>query len=92
LPAIRGRDFVIPDDVKELALPVLRHRVVLPTRSRSRGPHKWIESSTSVIDAQVVPALAGAKERDAPTERPQRNHDHSLNGSFSPLRSRLSVA
>jgi MoxR-like ATPase len=27
--AVQGRDFVIPDDVKELALPVLRHRVVL---------------------------------------------------------------
>jgi MoxR-like ATPase len=27
--AIRGRDFVIPDDVKALAAPVLRHRVVL---------------------------------------------------------------
>jgi MoxR-like ATPase len=27
--AIRGRAFVIPDDVKALALPVLRHRVVL---------------------------------------------------------------
>jgi MoxR-like ATPase len=27
--ALEGRDFVIPDDVKALALPVLRHRVVL---------------------------------------------------------------
>jgi MoxR-like ATPase len=27
--AVRGRNFVIPDDVKALALPVLRHRVVL---------------------------------------------------------------
>jgi MoxR-like ATPase len=27
--AVQGRDFVIPDDVKGLALPVLRHRVVL---------------------------------------------------------------
>jgi MoxR-like ATPase len=25
---LHGRDFVIPDDVKELALPTLRHRVV----------------------------------------------------------------
>ncbi len=29
LAAIRGRDFVIPDDVKELACPVLAHRIVL---------------------------------------------------------------
>lgn len=29
LAAIRGRDYVIPDDVKELAVPVLAHRIVL---------------------------------------------------------------
>ena len=29
LAALDGRDFVLPDDVKRLALPVLRHRVVL---------------------------------------------------------------
>ncbi len=29
LAAIRGRDYVIPDDVKFLAVPALRHRVVL---------------------------------------------------------------
>lgn len=29
LAAIRGRDYVIPDDVKELAVPVLSHRVLL---------------------------------------------------------------
>ena len=28
LAAIRGRDYVIPDDVKELAVPVLAHRIV----------------------------------------------------------------
>ena len=29
LAAIRGRGYVIPDDVKELALPVLAHRIIL---------------------------------------------------------------
>ena len=29
LAAVRGRDYVIPDDVKELAVPVLAHRIVL---------------------------------------------------------------
>ncbi len=33
LAAIRGRDYVIPDDVKELAVPVLSHRIIL------RGAH-----------------------------------------------------
>jgi MoxR-like ATPase len=52
--ALRGRDFVIPDDVKELALPVLRHRVLL-------RPEAEVEGLTvdrvlhSVIEGQVVP-------------------------------------
>ena len=29
LAAIRGRDYVIPDDVKELTIPVLAHRIVM---------------------------------------------------------------
>ncbi len=29
LAAIRGRDFVIPDDVKELAVPILAHRIIM---------------------------------------------------------------
>ena len=29
LALVRGRDYVIPDDVKELALPVLAHRVLV---------------------------------------------------------------
>lgn len=29
LAAIRGRDYVVPDDVKELAVPVLAHRIIL---------------------------------------------------------------
>ena len=35
LAAIRGRDYVIPDDVKELAVPVLAHRIIL--RGSRRG-------------------------------------------------------
>lgn len=52
--AIRGRDFVIPDDVKELGLPVLRHRVIL-------RPEAEVEGLTvdrvlkGMIEAQVVP-------------------------------------
>ena len=35
--AIEGRDFATPDDVKELAAPVLAHRMVLTSNSRLRG-------------------------------------------------------
>jgi MoxR-like ATPase len=37
LAALQGRDFVIPDDVKTLALPVLRHRVVLAPSAEIEG-------------------------------------------------------
>ncbi len=37
LAAIRGRDFVIPDDIQVLARPVLAHRLILSPESRLRG-------------------------------------------------------
>jgi MoxR-like ATPase len=37
LAAIRGRDYVLPDDVKLLAPYVLSHRAILSSQSRLRG-------------------------------------------------------
>jgi MoxR-like ATPase len=37
LAALRGRDFVTPDDVKTLAAPVLAHRLILNAETRLRG-------------------------------------------------------
>jgi MoxR-like ATPase len=37
LAAIRGRDYVLPDDVKHLAPAVLGHRIMLSSQSRLRG-------------------------------------------------------
>jgi MoxR-like ATPase len=37
LSAIRGRDYVLPDDIRYLALPVLAHRVILKEQERLRG-------------------------------------------------------
>jgi MoxR-like ATPase len=34
---LSGRDFVTPDDVKSLALPVLRHRVLLTPEAEVEG-------------------------------------------------------
>ena len=34
---IRGRDFVVPDDIKELAVPVLSHRIIVSAAARMRG-------------------------------------------------------
>jgi MoxR-like ATPase len=43
--AARGRDYVMPDDVKDLAGPVLEHRLVLRPEAQMRG-----ESIGNVID------------------------------------------
>jgi len=54
LAAIRGRDYVIPDDVKELAPYVLTHRILISpqTRLRGRTPEEVV---MEVIDAVPVP-------------------------------------
>jgi len=39
LASIRGRGFVIPDDVKTLGRPVLAHRIMLSPEARLRGRH-----------------------------------------------------
>jgi MoxR-like ATPase len=37
LAAIRGRDYALPDDVKELFVPVIEHRLILLPEERTRG-------------------------------------------------------
>ncbi len=37
LAALRGRDFIIPDDVKYLAPPILRHRLILKPEAEIEG-------------------------------------------------------
>ena len=49
---MRGRDFVIPDDVKEIAPPVLRHRLILRPESEIEGitAERVIESTLSDVE------------------------------------------
>jgi len=55
LAAVQGRDFVIPDDIKEMIIPVLNHRIVL-------NPEKEMEGMTNqtalkfIIDKVAVPS------------------------------------
>jgi MoxR-like ATPase len=35
--AIKGRDFVTPEDIKEMAIPVLRHRIILTPEKEMEG-------------------------------------------------------
>ena len=39
LALIRGRDFALPDDIKELALPMISHRIIVSAAARMRGVH-----------------------------------------------------
>lgn len=37
IAAIRGRDYIIPDDIKEIAFPALRHRIVITPEKEMEG-------------------------------------------------------
>jgi MoxR-like ATPase len=37
MAGIQGRSYVLPDDVKALAAPVLSHRIIMKTEARLRG-------------------------------------------------------
>lgn len=58
LAGLRGRDFVLPDDVKCLALPVLAHRVILREEERLRGetPERVLEE---ILRQVPIPAPVG---------------------------------
>ena len=49
---IRGRGFVIPDDVKALVVPVLSHRLIMRSLSRSVHASEYLQS---VVDELTVP-------------------------------------
>jgi len=54
LAALRGRDYVIPDDIKRLVAPVLTHRIIIRPHTRLRG--RTAEDVVSeVVDAVPVP-------------------------------------
>jgi MoxR-like ATPase len=53
LAAVNGRDFVLPDDVKKMAQPVLAHRLILKPESRLRKRTPPLVVSDLVADAKV---------------------------------------
>ena len=52
--AVRGRDYVLPDDIKRLAVPLLRHRVVMTPVSDIEGVASE-QAIRSVVDQTVAP-------------------------------------
>ena len=58
LAALRGRSYTIPDDVKELAFPVLIHRIIPKAQSHLRGQTAK-DILRDVIDSVPIPVEAG---------------------------------
>lgn len=56
LAAFNGRDYAVPDDVVQIALPALRHRVVLSAEAEVEG-HSADDLLTELIRTVEVPRL-----------------------------------
>ena len=58
LATLRGREYILPDEIKYLAGPVLTHRLILKEEERLQG-----ESADRIIEELIgripVPAAAG---------------------------------
>jgi MoxR-like ATPase len=54
--AIHGRDYVVPDDIKRLMVPVLAHRVILKPEPRIKGV-KAQDIMQQILDNTPVPKV-----------------------------------
>jgi MoxR-like ATPase len=65
LAAISGRNFVLPDDVKRMALPVLAHRLILRPESRLRKvtPASVVNEILTEVSVPVAQRGQGAPAR-----------------------------
>jgi MoxR-like ATPase len=63
MAAVGGRNFVLPDDVKRMALPVLGHRLILRPESRLR---KITAASVvhQILQETSVPVIKGAEPEE----------------------------
>ncbi len=60
-----GRDYVVPDDVKSIAVPVMSHRLILTPAARMREA-TGDTLVTEVLDATPVPGAGSATRPKAP--------------------------
>lgn len=58
LASLRGRDYVLPDDIKALAIPILAHRIMLKPENQLRG----------VTSEQIISSLLNSVAVNAETE------------------------
>jgi MoxR-like ATPase len=59
MAAIRGRDYVVPEDIKDMALPVLRKRILLKSEHVSRGLTD-VTVIREMLEKVAVPGLKDA--------------------------------
>ena len=59
---VAGRDFVIPEDIQDLAEPVLAHRLILTPDAELRGV-KTTEALRRVVESVPVPAATNTADR-----------------------------
>ncbi len=57
---VHGRDYVVPEDIKDLAIPVLAHRIVFPSHFTDKNSSK--EFVQGIIDSIEVPTEDFKKE------------------------------
>jgi MoxR-like ATPase len=55
--AMDGRDFVVPDDVRALAVPVLTHRLI-PTVEAAMGGRTVLHTLESIVTSVPMPGAA----------------------------------
>jgi MoxR-like ATPase len=63
LAAMSGRDHVLPDDIQDLAVPVLTHRLLPSTDARLAG-HSVTESITAIVARTRLPISSRAAAPD----------------------------
>ena len=63
LAAVKGRDYVIPDDIKALALPVLGHRMILRGSQRQRSS-QIEELISGILEETPVPTEDWKKQKE----------------------------
>ena len=69
LAVIDGRDFVTPEDVKRVAVPVLAHRLSLTTQAWADGT-QVADVVASVVASVATPPAVGQRPTPTPTSAP----------------------
>lgn len=59
MAAIRGRDYAVPEDIKDIAVPVLRKRVLLKSEAAARGVTE-VDVVRQMLERTAVPGLKEA--------------------------------